>query len=150
MSDPGGDLMRRLDKIEGAVEAEMQPLAVEIEQSAKQHAENEKWQRDTGSAGASVTAYSISEGDYDHNFGDPDWQQARLVGSLKYRWNGPYNYTPVQRSLSIEDGPGIVLTMFVAYAEDIGGDLVMQETAEAYADRFIAVNARGINEALRG
>lgn len=148
MPDPAGDLQRKLDNIERYIERELDAFAFAVEMDAKDKGENHKWQRDTGSARASTTAFTFASGDHDHNYGDPNWQQARRVGSLKY-WGGPLNYHPLETPLLVSDVPGVVLTMFVGYAPDINGEQLMQDMSAAWGDHFNNLVARGIADALR-
>lgn len=134
------------------LDSELEQFAEEWEYEARQQ---RTWDDDTGSAAAAITGYLVGKGDYDKNFGDPQWQQARRAGGR--RWpNPPENYEPRVESVEVNESPRkkvVILTNFVPYADDLelgrlGGELFTMMT-EMFREPFATTIAISAAEAIR-
>ena len=104
-----------LVRLERALHSDMGQLAEVIEKHAQEEAEGH-WEDDSGSARASITAYSLGKGDWGHNFSADAWRRARSAGYTSPIWNNPSsNFQDYSEAVDIGE-IGVALTMFVPYA----------------------------------
>ncbi len=105
------------------------------------------WQDDTGSSRASITGYSIGVQPYDKNFQNAEWQAAQARGSLKYGTH-PSNFKPHVEDVDVDSEVGVILTMFVEYAEKVGGHEVLGDAADSLRNGFESAVAGYLKKVL--
>jgi hypothetical protein len=98
------------------------------------------WADDTSSARASITGYSIGVQPYDKNFAEERWALARSRnGVSRYPRNTMENYQEHVEEVEVESDTGIILTMFVSYAEFIGGADVIATASADSSEGFASI-----------
>ena len=76
------------------------------------------WSDDSGSARASITAYSLNAEPSDKNFQAAEWAAAQSPGYTSPRWGNPAsNFFPYETDYDPPSDVAVLLTMFVQYAE---------------------------------
>ena len=92
-------------------------FAQDAEEQTRKESESH-WQDDSGSARDSITGYAVNIDSPDKNFSRSNWAQAQSPGYTSPVWGNPdSNFQPMSEPLDEDIELGVVLTMFVPYAE---------------------------------
>lgn len=106
------------------------------------------WPDDSGSARASITAYSLGAESHDKNFAE--WEYARQQGYVSPKWrNTADNFQPEVNEVDVDGSIGILDTIFVQYAEKIGGAEALKGALDASAPGFANVVAGLLSKTFR-
>lgn len=107
------------------------------------------WADDTSSSRSSITGYSIGVQPYDKNFNEERWALARSRnGVSKYPQNTMENYQADIQSVEVDSDTGVILTMFVQYAERIGGAEVLAAATDSMHTGFESAVAGMLGKVL--
>ena len=115
---------------------------------------NKKWDKDSGSAEASITGFLADDFEgHKKNYDDPEWLTAQTPGYVSPHWQNEYdNFIPYEGDdRDIQADIAVVLAMFVRYGADIkdgAGQAVFTETLSATADGFYRAALKGLGAAL--